>query len=172
MSPEKPFCPISKYQFHPPSPAGKHSIPYIQAFRSVFPSMFARGSFNNWGAQRMYLVDDYTWQVAVSFVAGNEFKFDVFSDWSTNYGDNGFDGKCDWFGANIPIRKDGCHKILFNDQALQYTILLLTPGQKCPDNLYEPESGKYYVGYYKTNLNSSNETGEQRNRNEGRKREN
>jgi alpha-amylase len=74
----------------------------------------------------MDLVDDFTWRTTQIFgSAGNErFKFDVYGDWSVNFGDNESDGMADRTGADIPITQGaGSYTITFNDQTKAYSVV-------------------------------------------------
>lgn len=94
---------------------------------SNFPSMFLRGSFNNWAAGTpMVLVGNYTWVAASVSFAGNlnpQFKFDVFGNWMTNFGDDNGDQIADRAGKDIPVKTEaGNYRITFNDSSLRYSI--------------------------------------------------
>jgi hypothetical protein len=55
--------------------------------------------------------------------ADERFKFDVYGDWSQNYGDDGGDGKLEEFGADIPITGGaGRYTISFDDQTKRYAV--------------------------------------------------
>ncbi|WP_239923673.1 carbohydrate-binding module family 20 domain-containing protein [Agaribacterium haliotis] len=89
-----------------------------------YPSMYLRGSFNNWASQAMSCVDG-VWHIKLKLSAMDEFKFDAFADWSTNWGDNDKPGKhkkrrAEANGKNIQVYKAGDYQISFNDETLKY----------------------------------------------------
>jgi hypothetical protein len=93
--------------------------------KSVYPTMYFRGTPNGFGTTAMTLVADYTWQADVVFgAAANErFKFDAKGDWTQNFGDTDKNGIADSFGADIPVLQGaGAYQIRFNDQTLGYQI--------------------------------------------------
>jgi len=100
---------------------------YTPRFKHNFPTLFLRGTCNNWQVTSMVLVGDFTWQADnVLFGDGAEerFKFDVRGDWTDNYGDNPLrDRQADAFGADIPVSQGaGTYTITFNDQTSAYTV--------------------------------------------------
>ncbi len=89
-----------------------------------FGQLFLRGSFNQWGTLAMTLVRDNVWSVSLSLEANTNMKFDVFGDWSQNYGDdNPGDDIADFDGDNIVVIQAGDYVIEFNDETLTYAIL-------------------------------------------------
>jgi len=92
---------------------------------STYEHVYLRGTFNDWQAAEMELVSDNTWQLDVTFDSNGDqvgkFKFDVYADWSHNYGDNDDDGEGDRTGDNILISA-GHYRITFNDQTKVYSI--------------------------------------------------
>jgi glucoamylase len=91
-----------------------------------YPQVYFRGTPNGWGTTAMDLVDDFTWRTTQTFgSAGDErFKFDIYGDWSVNFGDNEPDGKADRAGADIPITQGaGSYTITFNDQTKAYSVV-------------------------------------------------
>jgi glucoamylase len=99
---------------------------YGSSFASNFPQLYLRGTNNTWLNTDMKLVDDYIWRISgVIFGDGSDerFKFDVYGDWSENYGDNNNDGIGDYFGADIMITQGaGSYTITFNDDTKEYTV--------------------------------------------------
>lgn len=95
--------------------------------KKTFSRVFFRGTPNNWGTTPMRLISDFTWAITVPFgSATNErFKFDLYCDWSHNYGDNPpQDGTADRTGQDIPITGGaGSYTITFNDQTKAYTVV-------------------------------------------------
>jgi glucoamylase len=91
-----------------------------------YPQVYFRGTPNGWGTTAMDLVDDFTWRTIQTFgSASNErFKFDIYGDWSVNFGDNEPDGIADQTGADIPITQGaGSYIITFNDQTKAYSVV-------------------------------------------------
>jgi glucoamylase len=100
---------------------------YAPRFKHSLPTLFLRGTCNNWQAMPMVLKADFTWQADhVLFGDGPDerFKFDVRGDWTDNYGDNPLrDGKADSFGADIPISQGaGTYTITFDDKTSAYKV--------------------------------------------------
>lgn len=95
--------------------------------KKTFSQVFFRGTPNGWGITTMNLVADFTWEITITFGSGNyeRFKFDLYCDWSHNYGDNPpQDGVTDQNGADIPITEGaGSYTITFNDQSKAYTVI-------------------------------------------------
>ncbi len=94
-------------------------------YESNFDSLNLRGTFNSWQTTPMVLVADYTWQVDVVFegAIADRFKFDVFGDWSQNYGDNNGDRFADRTGDDIYLnRSAGEYRVTFNDATFAYSV--------------------------------------------------
>ena len=71
------------------------------------------------------MVNDYVWSTTQSFgVSANErFKYDIYGDWSLNFGDNQPDGVADQTGADISVTDGpGLYTISINDQTKAYTV--------------------------------------------------
>lgn len=97
-------------------------------FTSNFDQVYFRGTPNGWGTTAMTLIADNTWEIVASFSDSNaRFKFDVYGDWSENYGDNNSDGIADANGADIFVSTNNAYRIIFNDFDLTYTVELTTP---------------------------------------------
>jgi alpha-amylase len=105
-------------------------------FASYYPSMFLRGSMNNWGAREMQLVADHTWQVTARLDAHTayQYKFEVSGGegWSTNFGDQNADGVADQGAGNIEFTTRDGGKYLFqlNDDTFEYTVTAPAPGSQ------------------------------------------
>ncbi len=93
----------------------------------VFPSLYFRGTANNWAATPMVLVANNTWQVTVKLdgQANQRFKFDVKGDWSENYGDNNNDKYLDQAGADILQAGVGNYQITVNDATKLFSVVCL-----------------------------------------------
>ncbi|MCP8899098.1 alpha amylase C-terminal domain-containing protein [Gilvimarinus xylanilyticus] len=91
---------------------------------SNFEQLYFRGTANSWDTTAMSLVADYTWQTEVYFdgQANQRFKFDVFGDWSYNFGDNGADGTLEQTGGDIFTNVIGHYQVTVNDQQLTYQL--------------------------------------------------
>lgn len=95
-------------------------------FTSVHPQVYFRGTANGWATTAMTLVADYTWETTVDFVGDptDRFKFDIYGDWSYNFGDNNNDGYVDQAGGDIYITQGaGNYTITLNDQTGAYTVI-------------------------------------------------
>lgn len=97
-------------------------------YQSVYSQVYFRGTANAWAASEMLLVADYTWEITASFgsAANERFKFDIYGDWSLNFGDNNGDGIAEQTGNDLLISQGaGDYRIQFNDQTRAYTITTL-----------------------------------------------
>jgi glucoamylase len=100
---------------------------YAEPHDSAFVQVFLRGTNNGWSVAAMDLVADHTWRLeGVQFAAGNDerFKFDVYGDWSRNFGDDDQDGTADANGADIPVTADaGTYAVTLDDRTMQYSVV-------------------------------------------------
>lgn len=90
------------------------------------PTLYFRGTPNNFGTTAMTLVGDRVWEVKATFAgkSTDRFKFDVYGDWKVNYGDNNKDGIADQSGADIYVTGgSGVRTIRFNDATRAYTVV-------------------------------------------------
>lgn len=89
----------------------------------VYDTMNLRGTFNSWGSQAMTCANG-TWTGSANFTGGSNdrFKFDVYGDWQTNFGDTNNDGVANLSGADIAITSAGNYTITLNDASLAYTL--------------------------------------------------
>ncbi|TAA47975.1 PKD domain-containing protein [Corallincola spongiicola] len=98
---------------------------FANAFEQTYPQLNLRGTSNGWSVTSMSLVADHTWQVNAQFAATDteRFKFDVYGDWSTNFGDDQADGYADASGGDIAVTQgEGIYQITLNDETLQYSV--------------------------------------------------
>ena len=105
-----------------------------------FNQVFVRGTNNGWLTDEMTLVGHHTWQVTANFggTTTERFKFDIFGDWSENYGDNEQDGTLERTGADIQINQGaGDYVITMNDEAMSYSVVPANPCTK-PEPIYSP----------------------------------
>jgi len=89
-------------------------------------SMFLRTA-PSWSSGRpMTAISDHLWaaDIQVSQPFGiTHFKFDVFNDWSINFGDTNLDGVAEMSGGDIPAPlAHGSYRVFFNDQTLEYFL--------------------------------------------------
>lgn len=98
-------------------------------YKSKFKNIYYRGTSNNWEKDKMELIDNNIWMIKVNFNKKEEFKFDVYGDWITNFGDKDRDGTAELIDPNgnanhnILFRGEkGKYIILFNDFNLKYKI--------------------------------------------------
>ncbi|MGM0508580.1 MAG: carbohydrate-binding module family 20 domain-containing protein [Fusobacteriota bacterium] len=112
--------------------AGKYEITFDETTKSVsaskieegfssnYETMYYRGSQNNWEKTAMNLVADNTWELEINGL--NSFKFDVYGDWSLNFGDDNSDGIADQSGDNIDFNDYGTYVLSFNDATKEYSF--------------------------------------------------
>ena len=94
-------------------------------FNKTFPQVYFRGTANGWGTTAMDLVSNFTWQIETTFsgVSGDRFKFDVYGNWTMNFGDHNKDGIAEQDGVDIAITQGaGTYRIWFNDQTKRYGV--------------------------------------------------
>ncbi|WP_225412589.1 carbohydrate-binding module family 20 domain-containing protein [Stigmatella hybrida] len=92
-------------------------------YTKTYPQVYFRGTANNWGATAMTLVANNTWRTTATFGATTteRFKFDIYGDWTLNFGDTQRDGIAESGGGDIPISQAGTYTLTFNDSTLAYT---------------------------------------------------
>jgi len=100
-----------------------------QNFSSNYPSVFLRGTNNAWGSSLMNLVGNNIWEINASFAAQGRFKFDVYANWTLNFGDNTRDGIADQGGSDILISNAGQYRIRFNEITRVYSFTPVTANQ-------------------------------------------
>lgn len=96
---------------------------------SLYSNVYYRGVTNNWEASVMTEISTNIWSISVD---NNEaknasgeprFKFDIFADWSENYGDNNDDGELEPDGKSILFNESfGEYLILFNALEKSYSM--------------------------------------------------
>ncbi|WP_445361019.1 alpha amylase C-terminal domain-containing protein [Microbulbifer sp. EKSA005] len=123
-----------------------------------FPSLYFRGTANNWEATAFELVADNTWQLVVNFdgQADQRFKLDIYGDWAENYGDDGADGTLDQTGEDIYTSVTGNYLIEVNDETLAYSITEVS-SQQAPTASVTPVSSTVEVNQSVT-LDASSST--------------
>jgi len=100
----------------------------VLSFAKAYPQMNVRGTMNGWGTTPMRLVANNTWQVPIDVSQSTAaFKFDVYGDWSTNFGDGNQDGWAERSAADIAITGGpGEYRIRFNDSTMAYSATRLS----------------------------------------------
>ncbi len=96
----------------------------INGYEASYQQVYLRGSFNGWDITPMTLTADNYWQAEITFTesADQSFKFDIYGDWSLNFGDNNNDHMGDQNGKNIPVTPGKTYIITFNDNNAYYSI--------------------------------------------------
>ena len=97
----------------------------LSDYESNYEQVYFRGTPNDWGTKEMELTADYTWETEVKISGNDRFKFDVYGDWSLNFGDNNQDGYVEENGSDINIYDAGTYRIEFNDKTKKYIITKL-----------------------------------------------
>jgi Subtilase family/PKD domain/Calx-beta domain len=99
-------------------------------FNKNYPQVYFRGTPNGWGTSGMSLITNNLWQIELVVSGGGtqSFKFDVYGDWSLNFGNNNGDGFADQSGGNIGISQgDGNYQIRFNDLTRAFSVTKVVP---------------------------------------------
>ncbi|TAA45208.1 CotH kinase family protein [Corallincola spongiicola] len=79
----------------------------LDSSNHAYPTVYYRGVTNDWGASLMTQVSADVWRITVNSdeatnASGDpRFKFDIYADWSHNYGDNDADGMVEEGGNSI-----------------------------------------------------------------------
>ena len=95
-------------------------------YQSTYLKVYFRGTPNNWGLSAMNLIEDFIWSTTQTFggTDNERFKFDIYGDWSFNFGDNQPDDIADQSGGDIPITQGpGDYSITFNDRTKTYSVV-------------------------------------------------
>ncbi len=93
-----------------------------------YEQVYMRGSFYSWSNTAMQLVEDNLWETTATVPEGEQqrFKFDIYRDWSLNYGDNNASDQSytlERNGADIYLTQGaGRYVITFNDSTYQYSV--------------------------------------------------
>jgi hypothetical protein len=102
------------------------------SYNKTYDQVYFRGTPNGWAVTAMNLVANNTWELVANFgAATNErFKFDIYANWSLNFGDNNRDGVAEQSGSDILISQGaGSYRITFNDSTRGYTVQKLVVNQ-------------------------------------------
>lgn len=103
------------------------------ALENNFEQLYLRGTHNNWATTNMILVQDNTWQAEVQFAdsSSERFKFDVYGDWSYNFGDNNVDNWANRNEKDIAVTQgQGLYRVTFHDTDYSYSVEKLPSNQK------------------------------------------
>ena len=96
---------------------------FIQKYRPAWPSLYLRGTNNNWTLSTPMTKSGNVWTASnVSFgsAASQRFKFDVRGDWSLNYGGTGLTGTAVQGGPDIAVSSNATYTITFNELTKAY----------------------------------------------------
>src|SRR5690554_4591911 len=122
----------------------------------VYDTMNLRGTFNSWNSHAMTCANGiWTGSANFSGSSNDRFKFDVYGDWQTSFGDANNDGIANLGGADIAVASAGDYTITFNDASLAYTFTPATSSSSSSNSSSTPgtvavnftcENGSTYVG--------------------------
>ena len=105
--------------------ANNYGLDYTINFDSTFESMHMRTG-PSWDPGRpMTLIDDNLWvaNFGINLNWIEEMKFDVYNDWTVNFGDDNADGIANAGGANIPLPVEpGSYRVYFDDSTNVYSF--------------------------------------------------
>lgn len=88
-----------------------------------FPSLYIRGSHNDWGTSPMVKIGS-NWSldgVVFGNSAQERFKFDVYGDWRQNYGGSGLQGSAVRSGKDIKVAAGATYNVKFDEAQKTYT---------------------------------------------------
>ena len=128
-----------------------------------FSALNLRGTSNQWGSSAMTCIGNNIWKIdGVVFQGGDSnglsrFKFDRFSNWMENYGDNNADKIAERSGKDIVVRNPGTYTVRFNDATLSYEVVGgIRPTEtvnitfSCSNGLTQPGTSVFVVGNLST----------------------
>jgi len=128
--------------------------PYVvPPMECKFKSMNFRGTSNGWKSTAMTLNNDTcTWSTVVDFTGQGDgggaqrFKFDVYGNWTLNYGDSNGDGIADGGNAkDITFTGIGKYRVSLVEDGMGYTIKPVVTPQP-PKAVISPETITVHVG--------------------------
>ena len=95
------------------------------SYLKKYPQVYLRGTFNNWNTKAMTIIADNTWETVETFgsTTSERFKFDVYGNWSVNFGDTNKDGVADQNSSDIFVGANAQYKIRYNDLTNVYTVV-------------------------------------------------
>ena len=113
------------------SPCGGTALP-----GNRFSSLNLRGTHNAWGNTPMQVDANRIWSAIVNLTGAGDatgaqrFKFDVFGNWTENYGDNEGDGIADKGSTkDIYLSGIGQYRVSLKESDLSYTLTALNANQ-------------------------------------------
>ncbi|MFM1707124.1 alpha amylase C-terminal domain-containing protein [Aeromonas salmonicida] len=117
-----------------------------------FSSLNLRGTHNAWGNTAMQVDDNRIWSAIINFTGAGDtsgaqrFKFDVFGNWTENYGDNEGDGIADKGSTrDIYFNGAGKYRIALKESDLSYTVTALSNNQ-APVAVISPKKPSVKLG--------------------------
>ncbi|MDJ0736223.1 MAG: family 14 glycosylhydrolase [Nostocaceae cyanobacterium] len=103
----------------------QYSLSKIGTLGCQFPSLYIRGTNNDWKIAPMNCQNGI-WQGQATFgnTSSERFKFDVYGDWRQNFGDNNADNIVESSGADILIKNgSGTYEIIFDETNNSYSLI-------------------------------------------------
>ncbi|MGE6161402.1 alpha amylase C-terminal domain-containing protein [Aeromonas salmonicida] len=117
-----------------------------------FSSLNLRGTHNTWGNTAMQVDANRIWSAIINFTGAGDtsgaqrFKFDVFGNWTENYGDNEGDGIADKGSTrDIYFNGAGQYRIALKESDLSYTVTALNNNQ-APVAIISPKNPSVKLG--------------------------
>ena len=117
-----------------------------------FSSLNLRGTHNVWGNTAMQVDANRIWSAIINFTGAGDtsgaqrFKFDVFGNWTENYGDNEGDGIADKGSTrDIYFNGAGQYRIALKESDLSYTVTALNNNQ-APVAVISPKNPSVKLG--------------------------
>jgi hypothetical protein len=108
-----------------------NATPYADVLDLSTPWGLVGSAFNDWGGAGpdapFYKTDEAGVYVCYVTLKDGKWKIRKDNDWAVNYGDNGADGSLEAGGSDIDAVA-GTYKIVFNENALTYTVTAFTIG--------------------------------------------
>ncbi len=93
---------------------------------TAFPSLFVRGTHNNWSTMPMTKTGTVWSLNHIHFgnTSSEHLKFDVYGDWTQNYGGSGLEGKAIQGGNDLAVATNGTYNITFDEAQKSYEVRL------------------------------------------------
>ncbi len=94
-----------------------------------YDNVYFRGTASGWDPLPMTPLYDHVWEVEVTFdgTPNPRFKFDIFGDWTENYGDDEGDFVADLAGEDIVVDPNATYRITFHELTRSYTVTEIVP---------------------------------------------
>jgi hypothetical protein len=126
----------------------------VNGLQASYRQIYLRGTHNQWKTTPMTLVADHSWEGEASFNEGprERFKFDVYGNWSLNFGDDNRDGIADRSGRDIAVEGGKTYIINFNDRSRSYyvqektysvTVTYKIPAGVSPSSFFQKQAMLY-----------------------------